>query len=209
MQVWSAVCLEPLYLLHPYLEDRAGDLFSLAWCSTLQTIFIGCQNTSLQWYNFRNLIPRSDSSSSIADTGSQSGTTSSNGASRKAHKFFDSYPQYERKPADIFAKNRSVSSRPGRGSPDSDCTTPPSACLNIPAMNVIDSAHYGYIYCMIVLAGEHGTLLATGSGDETVKVRYLVAKELNKISAIVSCGIAWLQRAPNCCTNSPAAMALF
>ena len=52
--------------------------------------------------------------------------------------------------------------------------------FNIPAQNVLDSAHYGYVYCMALLpsackraAGatrEEDALLATGSGDETVKV---------------------------------------
>ena len=58
---------------------------------------------------------------------------------------------------------------------------PPTARaeFNIPAQNVIDSAHYGYVYCMALLpdtsqraagAASKDVLLATGSGDETVKV---------------------------------------
>jgi di- and tripeptidase len=44
--------------------------------------------------------------------------------------------------------------------------------LNIPAVNVIDPAHYGYIYCMTVLTatGDGINRLATGSGDESIKV---------------------------------------
>lgn len=93
---------------------------------------------------------------------------------RKAHKFFDSYPQYERKPADIYANNGTLRPK-GANSPDFDHASipAPQAYLAIPPTNVIDSAHYGYIYCMAILAGEGdgGTVqLATGSGDETVKV---------------------------------------
>ncbi|KAJ2935286.1 hypothetical protein H1R20_g1809, partial [Candolleomyces eurysporus] len=44
--------------------------------------------------------------------------------------------------------------------------------LNIPAVNVIDPAHYGYIYCMTALTatGDGITRLATGSGDESIKL---------------------------------------
>jgi len=92
--------------------------------------------------------------------------------SRKAHKFFDSYPQYLRKPADTNARNGHL----GRESPDSDTYNDiqvPQTYLKITASNVLDSAHWGYVYCVIVLDDENGVRLATGSGDEKVKVRYL------------------------------------
>lgn len=94
-------------------------------------------------------------------------------ASRKAHKFFDSYPQYERRPADLNANNGSPKvSR--QGSPTSDSDFPsPREYLKIPILNVVDSAHYGYVYCMAILENdERGVRLATGSGDETVKVTF-------------------------------------
>ena len=47
--------------------------------------------------------------------------------------------------------------------------------LDVPPENVIDSAHYGYVYAMAVLVrGEGEVLLVTGSGDETVKVRLIL-----------------------------------
>jgi len=132
----------------------------------------------LQWYDFRQPIARSDSSNFVNEgsTSGLSGTsTPTFAASRKAHKFFDSYPQYERKAADIYARNGTPTRIPGRGSPDSigsEAPTPtPREYLNIPAANVIDSAHYGYIYCMALFnKGDQGVYIATGSGDETVKV---------------------------------------
>ncbi|TFK40678.1 hypothetical protein BDQ12DRAFT_679847 [Crucibulum laeve] len=172
VRIWSTVTLEPVYVIDPYLEICSGDLFSLVWSSSLQTIFVGCQNTSLQWFDFRQGLPRTGSNPSIVDEASSaSGTCTPSGAAtlRKAHKFFDSYPQYERKPADIYANN-GIS---GRGSPDSDRSSnvpTPRGYLGIPAENVIDSAHYGYVYCMAILERSNGVLLATGSGDETVKV---------------------------------------
>lgn len=154
MRVWSTVTLKPVYIIDTYTETGAGDLFCISWSPSLQTIYIGCQNTSLQWFKF---IP----ASSI-----NSGTTTPNASAiRKAHKFFDSYPQSERKPADVFAHN---------GPSTANTSFPLEAPrLAIPATNVIESEHYGYIYCMAVLAESSagaGVTLATGSGDETVKV---------------------------------------
>jgi di- and tripeptidase len=163
--------LKPLYLIYPYLETGAGDLFSVTWSSSLQTIFIGCQNTSLQWYSFQDPIKQVQSSTK--DDLPLNAPVSSSVVSRKAHKFFDSYPQYERRPADIYAKNNTLSRTTGRGSPDSDFAdiSQPKEYCSILSSNVIDSAHYGYIYCMALLTETNQPdKIVTGSGDETVKV---------------------------------------
>ncbi|KAF8921560.1 hypothetical protein CPB85DRAFT_1271425 [Mucidula mucida] len=149
VRVWSTVSLKPIYVIDPYLETGAGDLFSLAWSKKLQTIYIGCQNTSLQWFDFKT-GPPSDSASSI---------------SRKAHKFFDSYPQYERRPADIYANNASS----GQATPTLESVLPHFA---IPVTNVVDAAHYGYIYSLAILeeCDSGDVKLVSGSGDETIKI---------------------------------------
>jgi len=61
----------------------------------------------------------------------------------------------------------------------------PRGFLQVPASNVIDSAHYGYVYCMALLPStgvvsddsplpaDGSTQLVTGSGDETVKVNLI------------------------------------
>lgn len=168
------------------MGEGAGDLFSLTWSSELQTIFVGCQNTSLQWFDFRE--PISGSPSPVVDSSTlTSNYTPMVGASRKVHKFFDSYPQYERKPADIHANNMGSRSH-GRSTPDSDHSdAPPREYISIPPSNVIDSAHYGYVYCMVVLPkGDHGIQLATGSGDETVKVLMSLLFPLIKLINFVS-----------------------
>ncbi|KAJ7750951.1 hypothetical protein DFH07DRAFT_961172 [Mycena maculata] len=169
VRIWSTSTLTPIYVLSPYEDTAAGDLFSVSWSPSLQTIYVGCQNTSLQWYDFSSEHhPISAASTQFGDI-----PTSASGTStpRKAHKFFDSYPQYERKPADIYANNNA----PSRDiSPHSDRSAVPAprAYLSIPAENVIDSAHYGYIYCMALLQDSEagGVRLVTGSGDEFVKI---------------------------------------
>ncbi|KAF9235175.1 hypothetical protein BU15DRAFT_78272 [Melanogaster broomeanus] len=164
VRIWSTATFAPIYVLHPYLETGAGDLFSLAWNPVLQTVYFGCQNTSIQWFDF-----------CTGGQAQQQITPGSSTPTRKVHKFFDSYPQYTHKPADLRANN--LSSSP-----------PPEAvicCKNefaIPACNVLDSAHVGYVYCMTMMPSQRAgsddhTLqsgasyqLLTGSGDETVKI---------------------------------------
>lgn len=160
---------QPVYILNPYLETGAGDLFSLAWNPAMQIIYFGCQNTSLQWQGFSKF-------QLDQFTNEQCGSGTST-PSRKVHKFFDSYPQYTHRPADLKANNFSLSL-----SPRQDDTGTTNSLLNIPATNVIDSAHFGYIYCMTLIpsiregTGENAQrrvqdyYLASGSGDETVKV---------------------------------------
>jgi di- and tripeptidase len=175
-KIWSTQTLSPLYVLHPYLETAAGDLFSLVWSSALQTIYIGCQNTSLQWYDLRR--PPVDSESC-------SGTSTPGGTSRRPHRFFDSYPQYEHRPADARANNGLVIFPPNQDDAfyrHSVLIPTPKAALQIPATNVVDSAHYGYVYCLALLPSTRDgsddqpaqpyetRQLVTGSGDETVKV---------------------------------------
>ncbi|KAI0061595.1 Zn-dependent exopeptidase [Artomyces pyxidatus] len=160
-RVWCTRTLRPLYVLNPYLETDAGDLFCLAWSSTYKTIYIGCQNTCLQWYAF----PDSSGSPGVP---ASSGTST---PSKKAHKFFDSYPRYQRRPADLLASN---------GAGTLPLLEASGTVLNVPPTNVIDSAHYGYVYCMALLPSirdgsddvQEGqeVQLVTGSGDETVKV---------------------------------------
>ena len=99
---------------------------------------------------------------------------------KRAHKFFNSYPRFQRRSPDLETSN-GVNDLARSLDGHVVFVNPPTARaeFNIPAQNVIDSAHYGYVYCMALLptASQRATgvtskdvLLATGSGDETVKV---------------------------------------
>lgn len=106
--------------------------------------------------------------------GKASGVSTPNSLTfRKVHKFFDSYPQYERREADIHSNNSTLSKILGLGTPELDIpeVPQPKASYCIPPSNVIDSAHYGYIYCMAPIGeNDQGIQIVTGSGDESVKV---------------------------------------
>ncbi|EIW59658.1 Zn-dependent exopeptidase [Trametes versicolor FP-101664 SS1] len=178
IRVWNTRNHAPLYLVHPHLETDSGDLFSLVWCPQLQTIYFGCQNTSLQSFSFS--IPTLEHASfgiSLPSDGSiHSGTSTPTSISRKAHKFFDSYPQYTRRPADLNARNptcasclptsvsNTLATSVSSSSPSSGPSTPPQdgcvqddhvkaplATLHVLPENVVFSAHYGYVYCMALL----------------------------------------------------------
>ncbi|CCM00624.1 uncharacterized protein FIBRA_02660 [Fibroporia radiculosa] len=173
VRVWSTRTLLPLYVINPHGETDAGDLFSLAWCPINQTLYIGCQDTSLQWFTFHaSVLPLPISASSSHDSDSPPANGWSTPTSRRVHKFFDSYPQYTRRPADLNARNPTCSSSSQgslpptppltssslpstSGSPSSipkqlrnDPIYRPLAVLQVPPPNVIYSAHYGYVYCM-------------------------------------------------------------
>ncbi|KAI0770447.1 Zn-dependent exopeptidase [Fomes fomentarius] len=188
IRVWDTHALCPLFLLHPHGETDSGDLLSLAWCSHTQTLYIGCQNTSLQWFSFSFTIPELSSSASSLSTDSFSGRSTP--TSRKAHKFFDSYPQYTRRPADLDARNptcatclpssalsttppQACSSSAGSGTPPESCVQgdvlkAPVVILHIPPEHVVYSAHYGYVYCMALLPsnreGSDDVPFVTGKG---------------------------------------------
>ncbi|KAI1793225.1 Zn-dependent exopeptidase [Ganoderma leucocontextum] len=206
IRVWNTRSLYPLHVLHPHLDTDSGDLFSLVWSPHLQTLYFGCQNTSLQWFSFPLTTPEllSTFPSLSLDVHSSSGTSTP--SSRKAHKFFDSYPQYTRRPADLNARNptcasRAISTSPpstssleSRTPPDpciqSDALQPPLSVFQVPPENVIYSAHYGYVYCMALLPSHRDgsddvpfdtdqgrpLQLVTGSGDSTAKLWQLPEK---------------------------------
>jgi hypothetical protein len=122
-------------------------------------------------------------------------------ATRKAHKFFDSYPRGEHRPADFSAHN---------GSRRSTVEWEDLPHLYIPDTNTIDYAHYGYLYCMAIvpstklgqndgsLKDHEGVRLVTGSGDETVKVSY-AAMLLHYKQRLTMCSIGIIaQRGPRC-----------
>ena len=163
LQVWDAVHLVPLYVLDPYLQTDAGDIYSLAWSQSRETVYFGCQNTSIQWIQFGE-------DSVMAPPSSQP---------RPVHKFFaGSHIQYQHPMSVDSASDLAPIQSPNATSLQAQCTV-----LNIPATNIVSSAHHGYVYCMAVSPSPHQgsddvpytdaqspIYLVTGSGDESVKV---------------------------------------
>ncbi|OCH91138.1 Zn-dependent exopeptidase [Obba rivulosa] len=205
VRVWCARTLMPLYVLHPHLETDAGDLFSLAWFAEAETLYIGCQDTSLQFFSFSPsslvhlptntpIVPFSPAEGSNSPSPPPSGTSTP--VFRRIHKFFDSYPQYTRRPADAAARNptclsceppsvaSNVHSFRARIPVNDDLCLrqetmqSPLAVFQISPANVIYSAHYGYIYCMALALREEGRPMGAFTADtplaSTARDMYLV-----------------------------------
>jgi di- and tripeptidase len=174
----------------PEGETDAGEIFSLTYCPSLSTVYFGCQNTSLQWFDLSQATKfKSKGGSPVRNS---NGTTIL--PSKRWHKFFDSVPQPAR------TVNGSPTSTTGSTTPDRQLVhslgDPAEAvcaslrftsidagpkALQVPPQNVILPAQYGYIYCMALspshlYSGDYrqrdqDIFLLTGSGDEDVKVR--------------------------------------
>lgn len=88
LQIWSTSSLTTLYVIHPYGETDAGDIYSLSFSYTPHSpsissspstdraiLFFGCQNTSLQWVDLSSLIK--PNGPAAASKGLHSGVTGS------------------------------------------------------------------------------------------------------------------------------------
>ncbi|PWN53660.1 WD40 repeat-like protein [Violaceomyces palustris] len=85
VRVWDTKALAPLYVIYP-AEDNVGDIFALKWCPKLETLYLGCQNTSIQWISLAFL------SASASTVGLESPSLALAAPVSKPHKFFDSIP---------------------------------------------------------------------------------------------------------------------
>ncbi|POV99682.1 hypothetical protein PSTT_13623 [Puccinia striiformis] len=220
-----------LYVVKPPI-DSCGDVLSLVWCNQLSILYLGCQDTSIQWIclpqsltNRANgskkgndicgsaAMTRSNSSAPTiehsisspsgthtlpAGPSSQDGFTSSaclspNQQSNRSlhHKFFDSMSQSELlKAARRRERNNSQSPHLNAISPElgtdfqSKLRDPlEDACsvdgnqkddggeiLFIDHKDSVTYAHFGYIYCLLLISLNDQLLLISGSGDSTIKV---------------------------------------
>lgn len=200
LQVWDTVDLIPLYVLDPYLQTDAGDIYSLAWSQSHETVYFGCQNTSIQWCQF----------------GKDSDMAPPSPQPRPVHKFFaGSHPQYQHPMSADSASDLAPTQSPNTASSQTQCTV-----LNIPATNIFSSAHHGYVYCMAISPSPHqgsddilytdarsSIYLVTGSGDESVKVSCCPPPVLCEFNGRNSCGIAllshWYCNTPSSVVKAP------
>ncbi|KAG9017933.1 hypothetical protein FRB90_000115 [Tulasnella sp. 427] len=180
VRIWNTDTLESLYVLSPFADYNSGDIFSIAFSAATHTLFLGCQNTSLQWFDLSE--GSRDWNYNTKRGSTHLGDSPQNLPSRKPHKFFDSQPQPAGRPTPSphpgscvlpVTPSSTLRSLPG-------ATTPPLAnnhhlqmstsnstsesgdhhedskpaethVLSIPQDNWVPSAHYGYIYCMAIV----------------------------------------------------------
>ncbi|KAI8362312.1 hypothetical protein B0O80DRAFT_409457 [Mortierella sp. GBAus27b] len=66
VRVWDTETFNCLYHIHS--SQDVGDVFSVVFSNSLNTMFIGCQNTSIQWFDFSDLKPDVPQSPNITHT---------------------------------------------------------------------------------------------------------------------------------------------
>lgn len=147
VNVWNTSNLTRSCCLHSSFD--VGDVFCLAYSTALQTIYLGCQNTTIQWCH-------------LGDLGSGTRVGKENHTSIKNDWFLDSAgPGGIRTPRPAEAEMTPKHARGGE-------------MIEIGKANVKHFAHYGYVYCMLLAKdgvpdAPGQEIMVTGGGDGVVK----------------------------------------
>ncbi|KAL9610987.1 MAG: hypothetical protein Q9167_004332 [Letrouitia subvulpina] len=145
VNIWRTKGLKKVYSI--YSTYDVGDVFCVVYSDLLETIYLGAQNTSIQWCNIskKHARPKVDPHRH---------------PSHRNHRFFDS-------------KGPGGFSFPRVSTPEpqavEDCT------FEIDQEHIHQYAHYGYVYCMLLLNDSIGgiasdQILVSGGGDGTIKL---------------------------------------
>ncbi|EPB87503.1 hypothetical protein HMPREF1544_05697 [Mucor circinelloides 1006PhL] len=140
VRVWSIASLTCDQVIHSCHD--VGDIFCIVYTPN-RKLFFGCQNTSIQWYDF-NEPPQ------------QQSVINSSSTNNEKTQFFKLFHDLGLHSSKQFAEQ--------------DATV--AQCV-IRTSNVYSNAHDGYIYCMTYtrdLPNLAGQVLITGSGDGYVKI---------------------------------------
>jgi di- and tripeptidase len=153
INVWCPKTLTRLYEI--YSTHDVGDIFCLAYSPQYDTLFVGAQNSTIQWVNLKDPVAR------VAPA-------SQRHPDRRNHRFFDS-------------KAVGGASTPRRSNRRSDFIPQAKTTLEIDNGSLRHFAHQGYIYCMLmskgptVEANSDEDVLISGGGDGTIKLWNLSA----------------------------------
>lgn len=148
VNVWCTESFQRLYSI--YSRYDIGDVFCVSYSSELETVYLGSQNTSLQWYD-------------LSDRDSKPPPDPTAHPSYRNHRFFDS-----KGPTGVSTpRPPSASELRALGGRD----------LEIDKEHTIQYAHYGYVYCTLLAkelscsSKDGGSeCLISGGGDGAVKV---------------------------------------
>ncbi|KAM0279740.1 hypothetical protein ACHAQH_004431 [Verticillium albo-atrum] len=148
INAWCPASLKRLYEI--YSTYDVGDIFSIAYSSQNESLYIGAQNTSIQWVNLKDPKNRAIHESATHPD-------------RRNHRFFDS---------------RAVggTSTPRRNDNRWSLIPKSEKVVEVPSGAIHMFAHYGYVYCMLLVKGPtvlvdaDEEVLISGGGDGTIKV---------------------------------------
>lgn len=137
-----------------YGTHDVGDIFCTAYSEQHDTLFIGAQNSTIQW------VPLGDPSIRVS-------SDSQRHPDRRNHRFFDS-------------KAVGGASTPRRNDQKWRLIPPPKSVLEIDSGAIRNFAHNGYVYCMLMAKGptveadDDDDVLISGGGDGTIKLWNIV-----------------------------------
>ncbi|OCL07001.1 glutathione degradosome [Glonium stellatum] len=148
VNVWSTRTFLREYSI--YSTYDVGDVFCVSYSSTLKTVYLGAQNTSIQWYDLKekDKRPRPKPTSH---------------PSFREDRFFDSSgPGGVRTP-----RRQSVEGGPRHATG--------GRLLEIDKQYICQFAHYGYVYCMLLARGiisddPSEEILISGGGDGVIRL---------------------------------------
>lgn len=165
VNAWSPRNLRRLY--HVYSTYDVGDCFSVAYSTQFETVYIGAQNTSIQWCNLK-------------DSTSRPTPDEERHPEKRNHRFFDSV-------------NAGGWSTP-RPAPSAALLSQDGDILEIDKAHMMHYAHFGYVYCMLIarnvsrLVEADIDMLISGGGDGTVKLWKLSADADHGLEEIAKLG---------------------
>ena len=148
VNLWSTSTFERLYSI--YSHHDVGDIFAVVYSSSLNTVYCGSQNTSIQWCDMSN-------------TGAAIHHSSSAHPSKRTHRFFDSRgPDGQPTPCGMEDAHHTLIPEGGKA-------------MTFKRDHHKLFSHHGYIYAILLVKGliessPSEEMLLTGSGDGTVKM---------------------------------------
>ncbi|TPX14563.1 uncharacterized protein E0L32_005255 [Thyridium curvatum] len=148
ISAWCPKTLTRLYEI--YSTHNVGDIFSVAYSVQHDMLFIGAQNTTIQWV-------------SLKDPGRKALHESDLHPDRRHHRFFDS-------------KAVGGTSTPRRNEERWNLIPKARTVLEVDRGAILPFAHFGYVYCMLmaraptVLVDQDEEVLISGGGDGTIKL---------------------------------------
>lgn len=148
INVWCPKTLNRLYEI--YSTHDVGDIFCTAYSAQYDTLYLGAQNSTIQWVT-------------LSDPAARVSPESERHPDRRNHRFFDS-------------KAVGGTSTPRRNDQRWGLIPSAKAVLEIDNGAIRNFAHYGYVYCMLMTKGPtvevnaDEDVLISGGGDGTIKL---------------------------------------
>ncbi|KAI9762437.1 MAG: hypothetical protein M4579_000413 [Chaenotheca gracillima] len=160
VNVWCTEKLECVFSI--YSTYDIGDVFSVAYSADLDTVYLGAMNTSIQWYDLKEKDTRPPPNPAAHPFD-------------RNHRFFSSVG-----PGGVGTP---------RPAEENITRATGARTLEIDKEHIVQYAHYGYVYCMLLARGfsrkgPENEVLISGGGNGTVKLWELHADHSGAISEL-------------------------